>query len=831
MNFKQTIKQSWQIIKQNKLYSFFYILGTALAISMVMVIAIGYNLKVGSVYPEVNRGRTLVLKDILIKKVIPGGSSSSSSEGVSYDFIKKLTLDVEEIEAVCIRYCWSQTFVVQKNTSSASKKKEVSFSNEEIWNVLQFDFIDGRPFTKEEVDNSSRLAVISASTAKSVFGNEPAIDKKILIHNQEYTICGIVEDVSPLVHTSYADIFLPLEPPGDNVKDLYGVYSALILAKSSKDFDRIKTHMKDNLAKVNNTLDEGVEVNIYGGPYSFVEENLAMNTKEGKTDASSKHILQLIIIILVIIMVPTFNISGIISTEMGEREAEMGVRKAFGAPRWKLLYSLTNENILLSFIGGIFGILLSYLFIFIGYQLFLSFFVINESTLPWLNMEMLINYKVILIAFISCLLMNLLSSIIPQYFSTKKNIVVLLKRNNNVRGGKAKRGKHIWIFMELLAVFVIAWMIIDPLYVLNYQKSIYDGFKYDDLYTANIPLSDKQKTEEDTYKYTKIILDIIKNHPFVENAVIGRDLPIAASSSSSGSISRDDKDSLSIDVNILHIPADKNYFSVQGIKIPEKLDEANFHEGSILISKFIADKFFKEDEAVGKSTTHGRVIGVVDDIKTMKYKQPIPTVIRIRHAHTSTFQGVFLVKAKPGISKKVFIKTLTEDLSDKFSIGNRSEEQIYPYSEQIEKSNSQITQEKKIYTLLACFVLFNMFLGIFATFWLQSKKRRGEIGLRMAMGSSKKKVSRMFVMESVKMASLAALVGMIVVANIVYFKGMFTYGEFQNPVYWAVTNDTAHFIIVSLIAYAVILLTVTLGTLIPASKAANTNPVDALRDE
>ena len=89
----------------------------------------------------------------------------------------------------------------------------------------------------------------------------------------------------------------------------------------------------------------------------------------------------------------------------------------------------------------------------------------------------------------------------------------------------------------------------------------------------------------------------------------------------------------------------------------------------------------------------------------------------------------------------------------------------------------------------------------------------------------------MFVMESVKMASLASLVGMIVVGNIVYFKGIFTYGEFQNPVYWAVTNDTAHFIIVSLIAYAVILLTVTLGTLIPASKAANTNPVDALRDE
>ena len=236
--------------------------------------------------------------------------------------------------------------------------------------------------------------------------------------------------------------------------------------------------------------------------------------------------------------------------------------------------------------------------------------------------------------------------------------------------------------------------------------------------------------------------------------------------------------------------------------------------------------------------TEAQVIGVFDDIKTKQYEQPIPTVILFEKAFQMTTayfydpsKIIFFIKAKSGVSEGKFIKTFTEDLGDKFKIGNRYFDEVYPYSKDIEERNEEITHQKSMYTILACFVLFNMFLGIFATFWLQSKKRRGEIGLRMAMGSSKKKVSRMFVMESVKMASLAALVGMIVVANIVYFKGMFTYGEFQNPVYWAVTNDTAHFIIVSLIAYAVILLTVTLGTLIPASKAANTNPVDALRDE
>ena len=94
-NFKQYITQSWQIIKQNKLYSFFYILGTALAISMVMVIAIGYNLKVGSVYPEVNRDRTLVLNTLQNKS-----EGYVSQGGFAFDVIKKLVEGVEGIEAV-----------------------------------------------------------------------------------------------------------------------------------------------------------------------------------------------------------------------------------------------------------------------------------------------------------------------------------------------------------------------------------------------------------------------------------------------------------------------------------------------------------------------------------------------------------------------------------------------------------------------------------------------------------------------------------------------------------------------------------------------------------
>ncbi len=850
MKFRQYISQSWQIIKQNRLYSGFYTLGTALAISMVMVLAIGYNLKIGNIYPEVNRDRIMVLSTFHENY---GGLISTSP--FSEELIEKLLSGVDGIEAVCIYIAGgSKQLDTQKDILSEIKKREVSYYNEGLWEVHQFDFVDGRPFTKEDVANSSLQAVISNATAKSFFGDESAVGKKILVDYKEFTVCGVVKDVSPLVYMSSADIYLPhtliISPPyvSNAITFMGGNLSAQILAKSPEDFDKIKSQIEGNLAKIESTLDDGVKISLLGGPNSFIEDSLSViSDYEGRSNAASQHILQLILIVLVIILIPTFNLSGIISTEMEDREAEVGIRKAFGASRGKLLYNLINENLLLSFIGGVIGLLLSYLFIYLGYQLFIDLLQLPSSAYSALHVGFFINYKVIIIVIVSCLVMNLLSSIIPQYFATKKNIITLLNRNNSVSEGNSIKLKNAWIFLELLAVFVVTWMAIDPLYVLNYQKSIYDGFDHKDLYVVSIPSISykspayREETADGIAQYSKMVLDIIKNHPLVDNAVRGYSMPMNASHFMYTTLVSN-LDTSKIATHMLYIPADKNCFSVHGIKELEELDLEDLN--GMMISKSIAKHFFGDDDAIGKKLWHNsvdgygvRIIGVFDDVKNEQYKQPIPTVItfEIDYRGSLDYSGNIhlFVKLKPGVLEGEFIKAFTEDLGDKFKIGNRYFGEVSPYYKGIERKSEHIaiTKEKNIYTMLTCFVLFNMFLGIFATFWLKSKKRRSEIGLRMAMGSSKKGVRKMFVMESVKMASLASLVGMIVVSNIVYFRGMFTFGEWQSPTYWPITNDIAHFLIVSLMAYAVILLIVILGTLIPASKAANTNPVDALRDE
>ena len=60
---KVYLKQAWELLKQNKLFSMLYIVGTGLAIAMTMIMAVVYYVKIAPVYPEANRMNTLYLSN------------------------------------------------------------------------------------------------------------------------------------------------------------------------------------------------------------------------------------------------------------------------------------------------------------------------------------------------------------------------------------------------------------------------------------------------------------------------------------------------------------------------------------------------------------------------------------------------------------------------------------------------------------------------------------------------------------------------------------------------------------------------------------------------
>ncbi|MCD8029971.1 MAG: hypothetical protein LUF85_03855 [Bacteroides sp.] len=91
------LKQAWNLVRQNKLYSSVYILGTGLAISLVMVLTLIYYIKIAPVYPEIHRDRTLVYKNMVLNYL---KKDMSRSFYLSYQLVKDYFYPLQSVEAV-----------------------------------------------------------------------------------------------------------------------------------------------------------------------------------------------------------------------------------------------------------------------------------------------------------------------------------------------------------------------------------------------------------------------------------------------------------------------------------------------------------------------------------------------------------------------------------------------------------------------------------------------------------------------------------------------------------------------------------------------------------
>ena len=127
----------------------------------------------------------------------------------------------------------------------------------------------------------------------------------------------------------------------------------------------------------------------------------------------------------VLLFVPALNLCGIVAGRMERRTAEMGIRKTFGARRSTLLWQVVTENLVLTSIGGIIGLIISWLAIY-GFRLeLLSLFFDSYmmSTAPIVTGEMLFSPLLFVGCFIAILVLNLLAAVVPAWWSLRKPIV------------------------------------------------------------------------------------------------------------------------------------------------------------------------------------------------------------------------------------------------------------------------------------------------------------------------------------------------------------------------------------------------------------------------
>lgn len=144
------------MLRQQPLFSSFYIVATGLAISMVMVLAVLYYIKVGDIYPETNRSRMLVAPSAHMQNT---KDTSNSTWKFSAPFVKDCFYSLKGVEAVTAVSEADSWFVkvqhVKRPLSALVKLTDTGF-----WEVFDFPF---------SMDNLSRMLIFRAACVRRLF--------------------------------------------------------------------------------------------------------------------------------------------------------------------------------------------------------------------------------------------------------------------------------------------------------------------------------------------------------------------------------------------------------------------------------------------------------------------------------------------------------------------------------------------------------------------------------------------------------------------------------------------------------------------------------------
>ena len=420
MNDMRYFRQALAMMREERLFSGIYIVGTALAIAFTMVIAVVYYAKLADIAPEVNRSRTVYVKGMAKRAV----NDTLRWQPTNYTAtqVKEWLYTLKSAEVVSAtvngsRYSSDRQYLKCDNHKLVSVVTRMVDAN--FFKVYQFRFVYGRPFTQEEclnenyyIENAAVPAVISRDIAEQAFGKDVDPVGKTLNYGFLIRIVGVIEPTSSIMEESFGQLFLALDQEAERV---------IVVLKEGCTVKDLEKELAE-IAHKRSVSDKEYDYSIISTLLPHAQMKMS---GDGVAHSWSSIFKSLFPKVFVLLLVPALNLSGLVAARMRRRVAEMGVRKAFGAKRRTLLTQVIAENLVLTLCGGFVGLVITWLLLYV-FRSWLFFAVGNTAfTLPepTVDGEMLFSPLIFVIGLAVCIVLNLMAALIPAWLSLRNPIV------------------------------------------------------------------------------------------------------------------------------------------------------------------------------------------------------------------------------------------------------------------------------------------------------------------------------------------------------------------------------------------------------------------------
>lgn len=381
-----------------------------------------------------------------------------------------------------------------------------------------------------------------------------------------------------------------------------------------------------------------------------------------------------------------------------------------------------------------------------------------------------------------------------------------------------KKKQNALLLTEILISFLVIFAVFTLLvkYYQSYRKPM--GFEYENLWLVDY--SDPKKTEntDSLNMYYDILEKTIKAMPEVENlSFCSGNAPFRGSTwQGSASIGKDTVRGVNMyTANDSHLATLKmkllagrwfNKSDASATYLPAVIDEN------------LKEELYGKADAVGKTYRDYehtyRVVGIVQTVKAKgDYTLMGPGMYKRLDTAGHKWIDKMMIRVVPGTTaafEAKLYKTLANYLKN-------SNIEILHMENNRTNINYQNVIPMIITAIVGVFLVINVALGIFGVLWYNINKRRGEIGLRRAVGATGMSVAMQLVLESMVLATFAVIIG-------VFFAAQF-------PLLNMFDLAASVYIVAIVLAILFVYVLVFLCSLYPGQQASTIYPAVALHEE
>jgi putative ABC transport system permease protein len=382
-----------------------------------------------------------------------------------------------------------------------------------------------------------------------------------------------------------------------------------------------------------------------------------------------------------------------------------------------------------------------------------------------------------------------------------------------------KKKQNFLLMSEMLVSFLVIFAVFTLVvyYYNNYKKPI--GLEYKDLWVVNYNNTYKTNSTDSLNAFYENLRQTIKSMPQVKEVSFCSDNVPFSQNQWTGDVHYK-----SATKGADNYVVDDDYQKGLGVKILEgrwfNKADAVAKTQPVIISDELKDKLFGSEDAIGKlvgmedKKFNLRVIGVIQGIKAKGDYSPAGAAI-YKRIDTGSFHslGKMMIKVTPDADAAFegrLYKTLANSMKD-------SNIEIEHMPNKLKSTNLFNIVPMIVTLIVACFLIINVALGLFGVLWYNINKRRGEIGLRRAIGASGRSVSSQLVYESLILATLSLIVG--------------TFFAVQFPLLNVFNLQASIYIIAIMLSVIFIYLLVFVCSLYPGKQAAAIYPAVALHED